>query len=1362
MILYFTNRKMNILGIASTALPQGLSLIYDNKTEDIDTGVAVFECEVAFNDENVKLCEDCCEVGNYILRKNDDENEFYTIIDFEKDTKEQKIYIYAEDAGLDLLNEVVGAYAADKAYSIEYYVNKFSYDSGFEIGINEVPSLTRKLTWEGEATAAERIRSVATQFDNCEISYSFNIDNLQITHKYINIYKKRGKDEGIQLRLNKEIDRIITKKSIKDLATALEVTGGTPENAENPITLKGYSYDDGDIYISGTRLLSRTALEKWSRYIWAKEPNQINNVGHIVRQYSYDTTSQKELCSRAVTELKKIREIEVNYEVDISIMPSNVKIGDTVNIIDDKGELYLSTRLLKLERSICDNEYKATLGDFLIKESGISQKVIELAEQFAKEAQSAKRALEIAKAAQVKADNALTQAESALTGSNEALTKAEEAQSVANTATQSATEATQKANAADTAVKEIESKVESIEESVENAKKAAQNAETAANTAKQDAATAKTNANEAVTNANEAKEAATNANAKADEAITKSDDAITTAGAAKTTAEEASGIAAGAKQDAVQAQKDIDALGESLTTLESTMQADYARKTDLTEAQAALQTQITQNAQEISSTAKQVQTIDETANSAKELANSASSTAANAQEKANAATAAANEAQTIADEAKEAATAAQANANNAQAAATNAQNVAAKAESDLAKAKEDLETVQSRVDATEEEITEAQTKVNEAQEAADKAKQDAAAAIENASNAQSVADTAAQNATNAQEVANTAKTNAELAQKVANEAKAEATDAKTNAAQAAETAANAQEVANTAKTNATNAQTKANEAATAAANAQSAADEANAKAVQAQTDLDAAKENLEKVEGDLSSTQEEVEAAKAAVVEAQNAADKAQEDATAAQNTADTAKANAASAQTAADNAQTAADNAQKAADDAQAAADKAQEDANALKVRMTTAETNITQNAKEIALRATKEEVTETLGGYYTKEEVNAELTVKASEISSSVKSTYTTKEEFKNLEIGGRNLLYGNGLIEIHSNNTDLYPITCELTEENGISFYRVKRTDSSLSPTTLSIFNSILKETFNYGEMVGQQVTLSLKARASRDIQATFMSYAYSGDNQTQFNKANETITTEWKTYYVTVDSFPEIEDGGGVRWLPYMFTLKEEEFNSFFLDLRDWKFEKGNKATDWTPATEELANAEDTEHQFKDTNDSLDAAIERITTAETLIQQLSDSISMLVTDSNGTSLMTQTSTGWTFNIAGLQEAVDTASQGLGELKESLGSTDSVVNELNKTIADLQETAEYMHIDVYEDEPCIKLGESDSNFRLLITNTRIMFMEGEELLTYINNKGLVTKDIEVENEIKQGGFVWQIHGGGNLGLVWKGESE
>nr|DAF04571.1 MAG TPA: tail protein [Bacteriophage sp.] len=379
VILYFTDRHMNILGQASTHLPEGLRISDDLKTEEVEAGVATLEFTLNYTEKTRKEASRYGAVGNYILRKNGEEEEFYTIITSEENVFKQEVEIYAEDAGMDLLNETVGAYAADKAYPASYYVEKFSYDSGFEVGLNEVSNLNRKLSWEGETTASERILSVATQFD-AEVSYSFEIDRLRTRHKYINLHKKRGTDSGRELRINREINNIIVKSSVEDLATALSVTGGYPEESETPITLKGYKYDDGDIYLSGSTLYSRSAVAKWSRYLSEKG----SGTGHIVQSYTYDTTSQSELCNRAVSKLKKIYDAAVSYEVELAYLPDGIKIGDTVNIVDDTGELYLSARIMKLESSICNDEYTATLGEYKLKSSGISEKMESLASQFEK------------------------------------------------------------------------------------------------------------------------------------------------------------------------------------------------------------------------------------------------------------------------------------------------------------------------------------------------------------------------------------------------------------------------------------------------------------------------------------------------------------------------------------------------------------------------------------------------------------------------------------------------------------------------------------------------------------------------------------------------------------------------------------------------------------------------------------------------------------------------------------------------------------------------------------------------------------------------------------------------------------------
>ena len=352
MIIYFANRDMEILGQAATRLPKGLVVSDDKKTEELESGTKSFAFELHYSDR--KKAEAMAAPGNYLLRSDGDENEFYTIIDSDTDTSARVATGYAEDAGLDLLNEVVGPYTASSAMSIAAYTAAFIGDSGFEIGTNEISDRSRTLSWDGESTVTERLQSLARQFD-AEISFSFKIEQMTVTHKYINFWKARGSDNGVILRIGEHVKNLRVSRSVANLATALLVRGGTPSGSSSPITLQGYSYDDGDIYIDGQYLKSRTALAKWAR----------GGSGDIVKRWSYETTSQSELCTRAVNRLKKIYDTEVTYEAEVVKMPDNVRLGDIVRIADSEGQQYIKARIVKEENSAASGLHEIKLSNYV-------------------------------------------------------------------------------------------------------------------------------------------------------------------------------------------------------------------------------------------------------------------------------------------------------------------------------------------------------------------------------------------------------------------------------------------------------------------------------------------------------------------------------------------------------------------------------------------------------------------------------------------------------------------------------------------------------------------------------------------------------------------------------------------------------------------------------------------------------------------------------------------------------------------------------------------------------------------------------------------------------------------------------------
>lgn len=384
MDFYFTDRKFNLLGVASTSGSTDISLANEEDKLSIEDSVRTLAGSLFYGPDSRAKAESMSALGNYVLYKDESGRSVWTtIMEINNDPLAGECVFLAEDAGVDLINELVGPYTADKAYPIASYISRFTADSGFKIGVNEISNLSRKLEWESEeSTALARILSVATQFDNAELEFRFEVNGLQVVERYIDIFKKRGKDERVTLYVDKDINRITTSGNLYELGTSLYGIGGTPEGKDNPITLKGYKYTDKEgRYVLGSDGIMRdtVAVQKWSRLL--SNDNPVPKSSHIQRRKTYETTDQKTLCDDVLRDLKKMAEVELNYEAEIVSLPYGVKIGDTIYLVDDQGELYLSARVLELVRCYSEDRYLATLGNYLIKDSGVDVNLQEIADK---------------------------------------------------------------------------------------------------------------------------------------------------------------------------------------------------------------------------------------------------------------------------------------------------------------------------------------------------------------------------------------------------------------------------------------------------------------------------------------------------------------------------------------------------------------------------------------------------------------------------------------------------------------------------------------------------------------------------------------------------------------------------------------------------------------------------------------------------------------------------------------------------------------------------------------------------------------------------------------------------------------------
>lgn len=358
-----TNRNYEILCQLSFNLSGGLIAYNDYFEQDLETGIGTYDFTVdkTGNPEIEKL-----EVGCYLIVKDGSKIRSFEVMRIEED-KDSKT-IYAEDAGLDLLGEQVPPYSADKSYPITHYIDEFTFDSGWEVGINEIPSTTvRKLEWQGTDTATKRLRQLVKRFD-AEISYDFEFANGKITKKLINIYRKIGEDKKVRLEVGREVSNVKRTISIENLATTIVATGA------DGITLSGVEYNEGNIRSpkNSIYLIDYDAVERWKRAGYTPAG------GGIVKRFESEAKTPQALMVEAVIKLKQWNHPEVTYYVPINMLPGEINIGDTVIIVDHNYEpaLIVEGRVASIKKSLSTDENgEIKITNIVSREDTINEKV---------------------------------------------------------------------------------------------------------------------------------------------------------------------------------------------------------------------------------------------------------------------------------------------------------------------------------------------------------------------------------------------------------------------------------------------------------------------------------------------------------------------------------------------------------------------------------------------------------------------------------------------------------------------------------------------------------------------------------------------------------------------------------------------------------------------------------------------------------------------------------------------------------------------------------------------------------------------------------------------------------------------------
>lgn len=345
MQIYVLNRARETLATTSG--------IYDDKhTLTLDAGSSSYEFKIDKADEASQYMDS----GNYIVLQDDDGKTWlFTILDYEE-TQYTKT-VYAEDAGIELLNKACDIWKSNGPHSFEYYFNLVTSGTPWKLGVNQLAGLERTLKYEGRDTGLGRLLSILKGFDNAECTFDVTVKMNAPSEFKVNVYKQVGSDRSdVQMVYSHELDDITKKESRAEFVTALCGVGGTIQTTDT----QGNTQDAGNIDFADLEYnkdgLVTTKGDKFLRAVDANKRFNPGQTTYIEAFYEYDTQSASELLNRTITRLKTYSEPQYTYTADVKIIDSTLKIGDTVTIIDHdyNPALYLSARVAKLEKSYTD------------------------------------------------------------------------------------------------------------------------------------------------------------------------------------------------------------------------------------------------------------------------------------------------------------------------------------------------------------------------------------------------------------------------------------------------------------------------------------------------------------------------------------------------------------------------------------------------------------------------------------------------------------------------------------------------------------------------------------------------------------------------------------------------------------------------------------------------------------------------------------------------------------------------------------------------------------------------------------------------------------------------------------------------
>lgn len=387
MIYHFLDRQFNPLTVVDTEATDGIVIEDDIHSVGLTNGTLLntLTMDVKKNtgpkmndyDKNAPYETSLIKEAVYVVFQNDHGENVCLYVRALESEDETVRPLSCVDIGTELRNGSATIFNSDKPQYVAYYVDRELYDTGWEIGINELGTdIKRLVDTSGDETPLARLQKVCETF-GCEMTFTVDFQNTKVTRRLVNIYYKIGSDKTDKV-LYSGVDLISMQKSvdIDNIITAIEDAN--------------HGFDD--LGMGDGRFFTR----KGESIVYDREANALYGRGNTFDErfsgfttgkFASSSTAQIENYNEAVGILKERSQPTFSAEVDLLFNDGDFDIGDWLTFVDEdyNPPLRLKARVLNKEIHRSNRaENKATIGNYQLLESLISADLLAQQQQMNK------------------------------------------------------------------------------------------------------------------------------------------------------------------------------------------------------------------------------------------------------------------------------------------------------------------------------------------------------------------------------------------------------------------------------------------------------------------------------------------------------------------------------------------------------------------------------------------------------------------------------------------------------------------------------------------------------------------------------------------------------------------------------------------------------------------------------------------------------------------------------------------------------------------------------------------------------------------------------------------------------------------